>query len=175
MLFFFMIIVSIIFFEYAQNHGLVYDSIMSLGYIGTFFAGFFYTSGFTSVPATTILLLLLAEQGLFVTWIIASIGAILGDIILVLLVSYSFEDEIQQISEESIILHTISLFAQKIAGKFYKNLLPMIAAILISTPLPTEVGITLMTWLKTLKFRYFIATVGILHMIGIFVMLFFAQ
>lgn len=145
MLFFFMIIVSIIFFEYAQNHGLVYDSIMSLGYIGTFFAGFFYTSGFTSVPATTILLLLLAEQGLFVTWIIASIGAILGDIILVLLVSYSFEDEIQQISEESIILHTISLFAQKIAGKFYKNLLPMIAAILISTPLPTEVGITLMT------------------------------
>lgn len=170
-----MIIVSIIFFKYVQTHGLVYNAILSLGSIGTFVAWFFYTSWFTSVPATTILLLLLSEQGLLMTRIVASIWAVLGDIALILLVKYSFEDEIQKISEESDILHFISLVAQKIAGRYYKHLLPMIAGILISTPLPTEVGITLMTWLKTLKFRYFISIVWLLHVIGIFVILFFAQ
>jgi uncharacterized membrane protein YdjX (TVP38/TMEM64 family) len=112
---------------------------------------------------------------MLVTWVIASIGAILGDVVLILLVTYSFEDEIQQINEESIILHSISSFAQKIAGKYYKHLLPMIAAILISTPLPTEVGITLMTGLKSLKFRYFISIISLLHIVGIFVILFFSQ
>lgn len=174
-LFFVLIIVSIVFFKYVQTHNAVYDFIMSFGYVGTFFAWFFYTSGFTAVPATTILLLLSSEQGFFLTWIIASIGAVLGDVALILFVKHSFSDEIDKITEESTVLRWISLLSQEIAGKYYKHLLPMIAGILISSPLPTEVWITLMSWMKKLSFRYFVSIVWILHIIGIFVILFFTQ
>jgi hypothetical protein len=49
----------------ARAHPQLNDFLVSLGYPGTFLAGILYAYGFTSAPATAVLLILSVEQDIF--------------------------------------------------------------------------------------------------------------
>ncbi len=125
---------------------IIQNTITSLGYFGAFIAGILYAYGFTSTIATSIFLILGTKSHLLLSGFIASIGAFIGNIIIYLFVTHTLEDEIKKLSKEKIIVK-INKFIKstKLLPKFVKKyILIFIAFGILASPLPNEIGITIL-------------------------------
>ncbi|MBI4151479.1 hypothetical protein HY496_00785 [Candidatus Woesearchaeota archaeon] len=140
--------------------------LFSLGYVGTFIAGLLYAYSFTAILATALLLLLAREQNVIFAGLIAGMGAILGDFLFFKLMRGSFSQELHQLSKEKVIARLGKPF-----HRHKRHALIALAGIIISSPLPTEVGIALLSSLKEMTTKRFLAVVFLLHTFGIFVIL----
>jgi hypothetical protein len=156
---------------YVLFSGLAYkplhDVLVFTGYFGTFLAGLLYPYALTSAAGTGILLILAKEQNILFAGVIAGIGALISDIILFLFVTHSFSDEVQKLSKETVV-RTINRW---IPDSIRVYLLATFAGLLIASPLPTEIGILLMTSIKNISFKKFIIIIYILHASAIFIIL----
>jgi len=163
-------IISVI-LVYVLFSGLAYkpfhDALVFMGYFGTFLAGLLYPYALTSAAGTGLLLILAKEQNLLLAGVIAGIGALISDIILFLFVTHSFSDEVQKLSKETFV-RTINRW---IPDSIRVYLLAIFAGLLIASPLPTEIGILLMTSIKNISFKKFISIICILHTSAIFIIL----
>ncbi|MCX6732724.1 MAG: hypothetical protein NTV98_04245, partial [Candidatus Roizmanbacteria bacterium] len=110
------------------------------------------------------------QQNLILAGFIGGIGALLGDTFIFLFIRHSFIDEIEKIKNEKPFLF-VRKTTKKIFHQFNDYLLPIIAAIFIASPLPTEVGIALMATIKKISLKQFFFIAYILHTFGIFVIL----
>jgi hypothetical protein len=165
-------IISAIFFTEAHAHPELNEFLISLGYSGTFFAGMLYAYGFTSAPATAILLILAEEQNIFLAGLIGGIGALLSDLILYLFVRNIFADEIERLRSKSVLFGKVNSSSNKSGKPLKRYLMMAIGGFLIASPLPTEIGITLMASMKNLGTARFLAVAYPLHTAGIFMILF---
>ena len=164
----FIISVILVYFLFS---GLAYkplhDALVFMGYFGTFLAGLLYPYALTSAAGTGILLILAKEQNILLAGGVAGIGALISDIILVLFVKHSFSDEVQKLSKETVV-RTINRW---IPDSVRVYLLATFAGLLIASPLPTEIGILLMTSIKNMSFKKFIIIIYVLHASAIFIIL----
>lgn len=164
----FLVSVIVVYFFFSS---LLYESLHSalvfLGYFGTFVAGLLYPYSFTSAAGTAILLILAKTQNLFLAGTIAAVGALISDIILFLFVKHSFGDEVRKLSKEPLVQTVGGMITDRLRTGF----LAVFASVLIASPLPTEIGIMLMTSIKTMSTKKFVAIVYILHASAIFVIL----
>jgi hypothetical protein len=149
---------------YAPLH----DALRFMGYFGTFLAGLLYPFALTSAAGTGILLILAKEQNLFFAEAIAVGGALISDLLLFLFVSYSFNNEVQRLSEEKV----VRAFNGWLPDSMRVYLVAAFSCLLIASPLPTEIGILLLTSLRSISFKKFIAMIYVLHASAIFVILF---
>ncbi|NYZ77340.1 hypothetical protein H0O02_03425 [Candidatus Micrarchaeota archaeon] len=152
------IIIGFLIFKEASVDG-VHEYLLAIGYFGIFLAGFFYVYGLTSVPATVLLLILAKDQNLFPAVLAASLGALLADIILFMFVRYEFKDEINK-------LPTKKFFKSKdksLPHRIEKFLYMVAAAFLIGSPLPTEIGITMMASVTEMSAKKFAIIAYLLH------------
>ena len=163
-------IVSVI-LVYFLFSGLAYkplhDALVFMGYFGTFLAGLLYPYALTSAAGTGILLILAKEQNILLAGVIAGIGALISDIIIFLFVKHGFSDEVQKLSKETVV-QTVNRW---IPDSVRVYLLATFAGILIASPLPTEIGIMLMTSIKNISIKKFVIIVYILHASAIFIIL----
>jgi hypothetical protein len=163
-------IISVI-LVYVLFSGLAYkplhDALVFTGYFGTFLAGLLYPYALTSAAGTGILLILSKEQNILFAGVIAGIGALISDIIVFLFVTHSFSDEVQKLSKETIV-RTVNRW---IPDSIRVYLLATFAGLLIASPLPTEIGILLITSIKKISFKKFIIIIYILHASAIFIIL----
>jgi hypothetical protein len=163
-------IISII-LVYFLFSGLAYtplhEALMFMGYFGTFLAGLLYPYALTSATGTGILLILAKEQNLLLAGVIAGIGTLISDIILFLFVTHSFSTEVQKLSEEKVVRTVIRWIPN--SSRVY--LLATFAGLLIASPLPTEIGILLMTSIRNISFKKFISLIYVLHASAIFIIL----
>lgn len=141
--------------------------LFSLGYFGTFLSGIFFTYGFTAAPATAILLILASKQNILLAGIIAGFGALVGDLILFKFIRHSFADEIEKLSKEK----TINDINNKIPKILKKYFIPVIAGFIIASPLPDEIGISLLAVSKSISTKFFYIFSYILNTLGIFIIL----
>lgn len=150
-----------------KSYAPLQDTLVSLGYFGSCLAGFLYAYAFTAAPATAILLILAEEQNLLLAGLTAGFGALLGDLGFFRLIRHGFNGEIQRLSQERIVKT-----AQRImSNSVQRYLLIFLACFLIASPLPTEIGITLLASVKNLTPRRFSIIAYILHTTAIFVIL----
>lgn len=145
----------------------LHNVLVYLGYFGTFLAGLLYPYSFTSVAATAILLIIAKTQNLLYAGLIASFGALLSDLAIFFFVKRGFCDEVLKLSKEP----TIQRFSRWIRPSFRAPLIVVLASILIASPLPTEIGIMLMTSVKQISTRKFAVVVYALHVSAIYVIL----
>jgi uncharacterized membrane protein YdjX (TVP38/TMEM64 family) len=145
----------------------LHDFLLSLGFWGTLLAGIFYVYGFTAAPASAVLLILGNEQSLWYSGIVGSIGSWLGDIILYLFVKEIFMGEIKQLSN----LTFFTWIGKTTPRKLYNIGIYVLSGIFIASPLPTEIGIILLSSQKKIPFNKFILSIMLFHTIGVFVML----
>lgn len=146
-----------------------YDKLLSLGYVGVFLVGVFYTYGFTSAPATAILLLFAKEQNILLSSIIGGFGALLGDLIVFNFIRHSFYDEIEKLSKEKIFVHINNLIPDVIKRHlFRKYTVVLIAAFIIASPLPDEIGVSILAAFTDIKIRVFSIVSFLLNTLGIF-------
>jgi hypothetical protein len=164
----FIISVILVYFLFS---GLAYkplhDVLAFMGYFGTFLAGLLYPYALSSAAGTGILLILAKEQNLLLAGVIAGIGALISDIILFLFVTHSFSDEVQNLSKEKV----VRAINRWLPSSLRIYLLAIFAGILIASPLPTEIGILMMTSIKNISFKKFIITIYFLHASAIFIIL----
>ncbi len=148
---------------YEPLHG----ALAFLGYFGTLLAGLLYPYSFTTAAGTAILLIIAKEQNLLLAGILAAVGALISDLIIFFFVKYGFSDEVKRLSKEGFVQRLCTLIPNSIRT----YLLAAFASILIAAPLPTEIGILLMTSIRKLSTKKFVIIVYVLHVCAIFVIL----
>ena len=154
----------------GRNFAPFRDFLSSLSYMGNFLAGMFYAYGFTAAPATAIFLSLAKDGNLLIAGLIGGIGALLGDLIIFFFIRYSFGDEIKRISKEKL-TKAIATIEKRVFGRYQKYFVMTFAGFLIASPLPTEIGVTLLASSKTVSIKKFMIIAYTLHTLGIFAIL----
>lgn len=144
----------------------VHNAFSSLGYFGTFIAGLLFSYGFTAAPATAILLILAKEQSVVAAGFIAGFGALLSDLLIFKLVHFTLADEIARIQKEEYFPPF-----PKLPRLVQKYVVPVIAGLIIASPLPDEIGVSLLAASNTISLQAFIAISYILNTTGIFIIL----
>jgi hypothetical protein len=163
------IIAITLFYEWIHSQT-IHNFLVSLGYWGTFLWWLFYSYWFTSSSATAILLILSKETSLILAILTAWIWALISDIILLKFAKNHLLQELTMLKEESFIIKFRN-FLKKIFWPPYRYIMPIVAGILIMSPLPTEIGITILASRKNLSMKTFMIIAYILHTIGIAIIL----
>ena len=153
---------------YGRTYQPLHDFIISMGYIGTLIAGMLFAYGFTAAPATAILLILAKEQNILFAGFIGGFGALIGDLFIFNFIRHSFADEIKKLSKEKIVLYV----NHKTPNLFKKYFVPVVAGFIIASPLPDEIGVSLLTTSRTISIKIFSVVSYLLNTAGIFVILY---
>ncbi len=134
-----------------------------LGYIGAFLAGILFVSTFTISTGAVILLVLAEKLSPIELGIIAGAGAVIGDLLIFKFVKDNLISEVEPIYNQLGGKHLTSL----LHTKYFSWSLPVIGAIIIASPLPDEIGVSLLGISKMKTFKFLIISF-ILNAIGIF-------
>ena len=118
------------------------NSLNNLKYFGIFIAGLFFSYGFTTAPAISVLYLLAEDVNVLLVAIIGSIGAIISDFLIFSFVKYKVTKEIKRIERE-INFHPKFRFI-----KMFKKIAPFIGGLVIASPLPDEIAATIFGAIK---------------------------
>lgn len=136
----------------------------NFGYIGAFIAGILFVSMFTVATSGLILLILAETLSPIEIGLIAGLGAVVGDLLIFNLIKDNLSNEIKiiynQIDKKN---HLEKLFH----SKYFNWMLPFLGAVIIVSPFPDEIGISLMGISKMNTFK-FIFISYVLNSIGIF-------
>src|SRR3989344_70320 len=144
------------------------EFLANTGYIGSFIAGMMYVYGFTAGPATAILLVLAKSQNIFIAAAIAGFGAFLGDFVIYKIIRQSFSDELDTFAKEWAVIKIISLIPQRLMSL----VLPALGAIIVASPLPDEIGVTLLAASTSINDRSFFLISYTLNTLGILAVLY---
>ena len=138
-------------------------SLGNFGYVSAFFAGMLFISTFTVSTGALMLLILAARLTAWEIGLIAGVGAVVGDVIIFRFVQDDLLRELKDIyaalggNHLNHVLHT----------KYFSWTLPVIGALIIASPLPDELGVSLLGISKMKTWKFLIISF-ILNATGIF-------
>jgi hypothetical protein len=139
----------------------------NLGYLGAFIGGILFVSTFT--VATAMLILLVLAEGLSPVeiGILAGAGAVIGDLLIFRFVKDSLSKEVESLYNNIDGDHHLS---KVLHSKYFSWTLPVVGGLLIASPLPDEIGISLVG-ISRMKAYQFILLSFLLNSIGIFLII----
>lgn len=116
--------------------------IAALGHpaVASFVAGVFFTSAFTIAPSAVALSRIIASAPIHTVALWGALGALCGDLILFFFIKDRFAEDLRRSLRPSLAKHIFSSFHLG----FMKWLSPILGALIIASPLPDELGLTLM-------------------------------
>lgn len=136
----------------------------NLGYVGAFLAGILFVSTFTVATGAVILLVLAEKLSPVEIGILAGLGAVVGDFTIFKFVKEGLVDEVREVYER--IDHNSHLL-KILHTKYFSWTFPVFGAIIIASPLPDEVGVSLIGVSKMKSYQFLILSF-ILNATGIF-------
>ena len=135
-----------------------------ISFLGTFIAGIFFTSIFTVAPAVAALSVIAQTGDLLPIALIGGAGAVIGDLIIFRFVKDRF-------SKDLLIILGEHRFEQRLKAllklSFLRWFLFLLGGLIIASPLPDELGVSLLGFAKMRTF-WFIPLSFILNSVGIF-------
>jgi len=137
----------------------------NFGYIGAFIAGIFFVSTFTVATSALVLLTLAETLSPIEIGLIAGLGAVVGDILIFNLIKDDLANEIEEIYDQ---LDNKRHLKKLFHSKYFNWLLPIFGAIIIASPLPDELGISLINLSKMSRIKFVLLSYA-LNSIGIFI------
>jgi hypothetical protein len=158
-------LIAFILYQLGFFHELVHG-LHGYGYIGVFITGMFFVSVFTAAPATVVLLLFTETLPILPIAIVAGLGAVVGDSIILSLLSHGIEETLAIFPKETGINRIIVLLRHT----KYRFLLTIIGALVVASPLPDELGLALMGVTKVRPGTVAIITF-VLNTVGIYLLL----
>ncbi|MFH0889514.1 MAG: VTT domain-containing protein [Candidatus Aenigmatarchaeota archaeon] len=121
------------------------ESSGNLGYLGSFIAGFFFSSLFTVPPATVVLILLGKTHDPFMIALIGASGTAIADLIIFKFVKKSIANLSEEIIEVKLFIERYNPLHfskdSKIVQRIKSHMLPILAGIIIASPIPDEIAI----------------------------------
>ena len=136
---------------------------VELEFVGSFIAGLFFTSVFTTAPAIVTLGEIAQESSIFLTAVAGSIGAVLGDLIIFRVVKDRFADHVMELIRTQGGKKRIKTLFRR--GSF-RWLTFLLGGMIIASPLPDELGVSLLG-LSKMRVGGFVALSFIFNFIGI--------
>lgn len=121
-----------------------------MGYLGAFIAGALYTLSFT-IPISIVMLALLSQTlSPIEVGVIGGLGAVITDLTIFRFVRDDLVSDIKPLYEKFGGNHVSHVFQ----SKYFHWTLPFIGALIIASPFPDEIGVTLLgiSKMKTLEF-----------------------
>lgn len=162
-----LIVASVLLTVVATKIGLL-DKIMShIGQykiLAIFVAGWFNTSVFTIAPAIALIGSFAKTTSLIELTLIGSLGAVICDYMLFRFVKDRISTDLYYILSST----KEGRFAKIFHTKIFRFLTPMIGAIIIASPLPDEIGIT-MLGLTKMDNKKFLLIAYVMNAVGIVV------
>jgi hypothetical protein len=164
------ILVAIVLFQSHVFESLVV-SLGSYGYISAFIAGLFFSYTFTSPSAAFYLVRLGEHLNPWPLAIIAGIGAMLSDLLMYRYVKEGLLEEIKTIGKLFVPIHRREQMENFTKKRVFLWSVPFFASILIASPFPDELGVTLFG-LINFKPKYLSIITFLLNTSGILVLVF---
>ncbi len=147
-----------------------FENLGTLGYVGIFFAGLFFSFGFTA-PFAIGIFATLNPENIALAALIGGFGALLSDLLIFRFIRFSFIDEFTRLQKIRPFRILSTSIKNNMAEKVRLYLLYALAGFIIASPLPDEVGISMLAGLTTIQMRKlaFISFIG--NTCGIFTIL----
>lgn len=136
----------------------------SLGYIGAFIAGILFVNTFTVATGALVLMILSRELWPIEIGIVAGLGAVVGDLLIFRFVENNLELELEEVYNKIDSKHH---FIKLLHSRYFHWTLLVIGAAIIASPLPDELGVTLLG-ISKMKTYEFILISFLLNSFGIF-------
>ena len=124
----------------------------SFSYLGIFFAGLLFSFGFTT-PLAGGFFLTVQPQNIFVAAIVGGFGALLADLTIFKIIRFSFIDEFNQIKKSQFAKGFQNIMEKSLPQKIKLYLFYAIAGIIIASPLPDEVGVTMLAGITKINIQ----------------------
>lgn len=138
-------------------------SIEGVEFIGSFIAGMFFTSFFTTAPAIAALLEISQNSSVITTALFGAMGAVIGDLIIFRFIRDRLSEHLlEMVGHNSFIKAAKTLFRLR----YFRWFTFLLGGFLIASPLPDELGIGLLGFSR-MKSKYFIPVSFIFNFIGI--------
>lgn len=137
-------------------------STQELKFIGSFVAGIFFVSVFTAAPATVVLAEIAQSNSIFWVAFFGGIGALVGDLVIFRFIKDRLSADFLYLIKKSKSERLISIFRLKL----FRWLIPFAGALVVASPLPDELGLTMMGLAK-MKTSLFIPLSFLLNFLGI--------
>jgi uncharacterized membrane protein YdjX (TVP38/TMEM64 family) len=153
----------------------VKDFVLNLdqfNYLSDFIAGIFFSFGFTT-PLSIGYFVTTYSENIFLTSIIAGIGSVIGDIIIFKTIKISFMDEFKELERKKAIKKIEKIVENNKHVLIRHYLLYIFAGIILASPLPDELGVSMLAGLTTIKTKIFAVISFLLHTIGFYVIIYF--
>ena len=157
------VVIAIFLSRYEPFHNFLLN-LGDLGYLGAFIAGVLFVSTFTVATGAVILLVLAEKLSPIEIGLVAGLGAVLGDFIIFRFIKDNLAEEVTEIYSHFDSDHH---FQKVLHSKYFSWSLPVIGAIIIATPFPDELGVSLMG-ISKMKTYQFLLLAFVLNAIGIF-------
>lgn len=146
------------------------ETFNSFSYFGVFIAGILIAFGF-SAPFGIGLLIKLNLSNVLLATILGGIGGMIVDLIIFKTAKLSFMDEFKRLEKTKVIKKIEDIVKKNKHVVVVHYLLYIFAGLLIATPLPDEIGISMLAGLTTIKPVPLAIISFLLHSLFIFLML----
>lgn len=168
-------------FAYLLYHAGYFDVLEERlnghGYVSVFLGGLLFSFGFTAPFGIALFVEIAHHVNPFLAAPIAGIGALLMDLAIFELMRFSlFHDELRRLRKSSIIagLHRF-LHGDSVPVRLREYLLWSFAGIVIASPLPDELGVSLVSGITDVDSRKFSVLCFVMNTIGVLVILLLAR
>jgi hypothetical protein len=132
--------------------------------VDSFLAGFFFTSVFTTAPAIAAFGEMSRLGSLPVIAFFGALGAVCGDYLIFKFMRDKFADHVSQVVE---LRSMRKRFKHLIKLRFFRQFTFLLGGIIIASPLPDELGLTLLGFSK-IKTSWFLPLSFVFNFIGIY-------
>ena len=139
-------------------------SMGNWGYAGAFFGGMLFVSTFSVTTGVVILLTLVKTLMPWEIALLAGMGAMVGDMLIFKFVRDGVWKEVSGIYDQVDSRHHL---IKLLHTRYFLWMLPVLGALIIVSPLPDELGVSLMG-ISKMKMQKFLPLSFVLNSIGIF-------
>lgn len=143
-----------------------FTQIGDWGYIGAVITGIFFVMTFTAAPALVVLYYLSESLNPLELALLAGFGTVLGDSLIFIFLKDKVFEELEPIITK-LSQHP---FWHVFKTPYFSWLTPVIGAIIIASPLPDELGITLLSATRLKKWQFIILSF-VLNSVGIYLII----
>lgn len=157
---------------FAFSHPIIGDWSLRLdtsSYIIIFFAGALFSFGFTTPFAVGFFVTAHPDNLLFAIFI-GAVGAVFSDLLILRWVRFSFKDEFDRLKRTRVVRTVHKAIIHTFGTKGSQWLLYFVAGLVIASPLPDELGVTMLGGLTSIHPRLFALLSFCFNSFGIYVM-----
>ncbi|MSU45249.1 MAG: hypothetical protein EXS47_01310 [Candidatus Zambryskibacteria bacterium] len=146
-------------------------SSVEMELIGSFVAGMFFTSVFTTAPAIVTLGEIAQNNSIYLTAFFGALGAVIGDLIIFMFIKDRLGEHLLELVKHDSILKKLKHWFKL---KYFRWFTFLVGGLIIASPLPDELGIGLLGFSK-IKSSSFILLSFTFNFIGILIIGLVAQ